>query len=149
MYEITQRTVAPYRSVCLITCEWSNGTATQGSGVVVGRNDVLTAHHVVYDAARGGYPTSITIVPAADTRPYDAPLGTWTDVLAIDTRSANWDAYSDNLLGSDEAQFDFALLGLRSAIGDTTGVIATLPLGNDGTATMVGYHRAHGSGRPG
>lgn len=139
MNEITTRTVAPYRSVCLITCEWSNGTATRGSGVVVGANDVLTAHHVVYDAARGGYPTSITIVPAADTTPYDAPLGTWTDVIAIDTRSANWDAYGDNLLNSSEAQYDLALLGLRSAIGDTTGIIVPSALGGDGTATMVGY----------
>ena len=139
MYEITQRTVAPYRSVCLITCEWSNGTATRASGVVVGPNDVLTAHHVVYDATHGGYPTSVSIAPAADTTPYDAPLGSWTDVISIDTRSANWDAYGNNLLGPDEAQYDLALLGLRSAIGTTTGVIEASPRGSDGTAMMVGY----------
>ena len=69
MYEITNRSAEPYRTVCYIVCSWSDGTRTSGSGVVVGVNDVLTAMHVVYDAMRGGWATQITISPAADTIP--------------------------------------------------------------------------------
>ena len=50
MYEITQRTEAPYRAICYIECTWVDGSRTSASGVVVGVNDVLTAMHVVYDA---------------------------------------------------------------------------------------------------
>ena len=48
MYEINARTSEPYSSICYIVCEWSDGSLTRASGVIVGVNDVLTAHHVVY-----------------------------------------------------------------------------------------------------
>ena len=51
MYEITQRTEAPYRAICYIECTWVDGSRTSASGVVVGVNDVLTAMHVAYDAS--------------------------------------------------------------------------------------------------
>ena len=70
MYEITNRTAAPYRTVCYILTEWADGTFSRGSGVVVGVNDVLTANHVVYSAVHGGVARSITIYPGADTNPY-------------------------------------------------------------------------------
>jgi len=139
MFEITNRTSAPYSSVCYIYCEWAVGSATRGSGVVVGRNDVLTANHVVYDATRGGYATSITIVPAADTSPFVQPYGSWIDVGLISSRTPNWDTNNDQLVSASEAQYDMALLGLRSAIGDITGWLATSATGSDFSGMMLGY----------
>ena len=73
MYEITNRTDAPYRSIAYVVSTWADGSATRGSGTVVGVNDVLTALHVVFDNTRGGWAASVTITPAADTQPYNAP----------------------------------------------------------------------------
>ena len=144
MYEITDRTAAPYRSICYIVSEWSDGTSMRASGVVVGPNDVLTAHHVVYDIQRG-YASKLTVIPGADTTPYSAPLGSWSNVTSIDTRSPNWDVDSDHLLWEFESQYDLALLGLGSRIGDTTGWLTPSAWGGSGTLTLAGYP-ARGTG---
>lgn len=144
MYEITDRTAAPYRSICYIICEWSDGTSMRASGVVVGPNDVLTAHHVVYDAQRG-YATRISVIPGADTTPYSAPLGTWSNVTSIDARSPNWDVDGDRLLWEFESQYDMALLGLGSRIGDVTGWLTPSAWGSTYSATLAGYP-ARGTG---
>ena len=73
MYEITNRTDAPYRSIAYVVSTWADGSATRGSGTVVSVNDVLTALHVVFNSARGGWATSVIITPGADTQPYNAP----------------------------------------------------------------------------
>jgi len=140
MYEVTSRTTAPYASICYITCTWADGSATRASGVVVGRNDVLTANHVVYDPQLG-YAVTINVTPAADTRPYSAPFGSFTSVGVVATRNAdgNWDRDFDGLVAPSEAQNDMALIGLRAPIGDTTGWLATAPDSADFYGTMVGY----------
>ncbi|HEY8049841.1 MAG TPA: hypothetical protein VIE63_11755, partial [Ramlibacter sp.] len=99
MYEITDTNQSPYSSICYIRTDWANGTATQGSGVVVGINDVLTALHVVYDATRGGWAKDVIIYPGADTSPsFYAPFGVYTDVGSMVGRAANWDLNGDGLL---------------------------------------------------
>ncbi len=74
MYEVSARTTFPYSAICYIQVTFADGYNARGSGVVVGNNDVLTAQHVVYDASHGGYATSITVTPGADSSPYTAPL---------------------------------------------------------------------------
>ena len=146
MYEIFNRSEAPYRSVCYVTCEWADGSVTRASGVVVGLNDVLTAHHVVYDAYRGGYATRVSIMPAADTWPFlTQPYGTFSDVGVIYARSGNWDSDGDGLLYPHESQYDLAVLGLRSGIGNLTGVLAVSNTPTDFSGTINGYPAA-GSG---
>lgn len=140
MYEIFNRFSAPYASICYIACDWADGSSTRGSGVVVGLNDVLTAHHVVYDAWRGGYATKITVIPAADTWPHlTQPYGSYTDVGVIYARTANWDPDDDGLLLATESQFDLAVLGMRSSIGSVTGVLPVSNASADFYGTMVGY----------
>lgn len=140
MYEITNRTADPYRAVCYISCAWSDGTRTSGSGVVVGVNDVLTAMHVVYDAMRGGWATQITISPAADTKPYLVqPLGEFTSWGRVSSRTSNWDQDGDGLLTDAESQSDLAVIGLRSRIGDVTGWVGTSAASASTVAEAVGY----------
>jgi len=140
MYEITQRTDAPYRAICYIVCTWSDGSRTSASGVVVGVNDVLTAMHVVYDTSRGGWAQQISISPAADTAPYLVqPLGVYTDWGRISTRVGNWDQDGDGLLTTAEAQWDLAVIGLQSRIGDVTGWVGSAATAYSLNGLMVGY----------
>lgn len=142
MYEIFNRTAAPYRTVCFITSEWSDGSMSRGSGVVVGVNDVLTAAHVVYNASRGGFATSVTITPAADldswgsvvSQPYGEYSGSY-----LDLRVQNWDSDGDGLLTQQEAQHDLALIGLGADIGNDTGWSGWWATASDFSGMMVGY----------
>jgi len=126
MYEIVNATQLPYSAVCYIECTWPNGARTRASGVVVGLNDVLTAMHVVYSESRGGWAQAIAISPAADTKPrLVQPFGVFTNVGLIAGRVPNWDADADGWLTSAESQWDLALIGLDSAIGNITGWLPT------------------------
>lgn len=138
MYEITNRTDAPYRSIAYLVTTWADGSASRGSGTVVGVNDVLTALHVVFDSTRGGWATSVTITPAADTQPYDAPYGSFTG-SRFSGRTANWDTDGDRQLSYAEVQYDLAVIGLNQRIGDVTGWLATQALGSDFYGVMAGY----------
>lgn len=140
MFEVFNRTVAPYNTVCYILCQWADGSYTRGSGVVVGVNDVLTAAHVVYNADRGGYAVGITVSPAADTFPsLVEPYGSFSDWGVVHVRTSNWDSDGDGLLTQAEAQYDLAVIGLRTAIGEVTGTSGLWAKSHDLYGTMVGY----------
>jgi V8-like Glu-specific endopeptidase len=140
MYEITDTRQSPYSSICYIRTDWSDGTATQASGVVVGFNDVLTALHAVYDVNRGGWAKDVIIYPGTDTSPYfTAPFGVYTDVGSIVGRAPNWDLDGDGLLTQAESQGDLALIGLRSAIGDVTGWLPVTDLASSFNGLLTGY----------
>lgn len=146
MYEVSSRTTAPYSSICYIVCEWSDGSLTRASGVIVGMNDVLTAHHVVYDATRGGYADRITVSPGADTAPYSFPYGSFSEVGVVYGRTADWDADGDGLLYPVESQYDMALLGMRSsAIGAVAGWLPVSNTASDFSGRVEGYP-ARGTG---
>src|SRR4051812_23459508 len=106
MYELSSqdRTQAPYSAVCYIRCDWADGTSTRASGVVVGYNDVLTALHVVFDDAKGGWAQHITIIPGADTSPFfTSPFSSYSNVAMVEGRSANWDLNGDGFLTAAES----------------------------------------------
>lgn len=146
MYEVSTRTTAPYSSICYITCEWADGSMTRASGIIIGANDVLTAHHVVYDAALGGYATRITISPGADTSPLSTPYGSYSDVGVIYARTSDWDPDGDGLLYAHESQFDMAVLGMRStAVSDRTGWVGISGAATDFSGKVDGYP-ARGTG---
>lgn len=140
MFEISARTTFPYRAITYVVVEWPNGSRSAGSGVVVGQNDVLTAMHVVFNSDRGGWASSVTIYPGADTKPsLVTPFGAFGNGWRISTRTTDWDADGDGLLSDYEAQYDLALIGLYERIGDTTGWLGSRSERVDGAATMLGY----------
>ncbi|HSV36111.1 MAG TPA: DUF4214 domain-containing protein, partial [Ramlibacter sp.] len=146
MYEVANPLTSPYSSICYIRCDWSDGTSTRASGVVIGVNDVLTALHVVYDASRGGWASRISIVPGADTDPFlTEPYGTYSDVGMLSNRSSDWDLNGDGLLTPQESEGDLALIGMESRIGDVTGWLPVAQVSNDFYGVMTGYP-ARGSG---
>ncbi|MDP3137277.1 MAG: M10 family metallopeptidase C-terminal domain-containing protein [Burkholderiaceae bacterium] len=147
MYEVSasDRLASPYSAICYIECGWANGTRTRSSGVVVGPNDVLTALHAVYNTAYGGWANSVTVIPGADTSPYNAPYGSFTNWGNISGRTTNWDSNGDGLLTDAESQYDLALIGMKTRIGDITGWLGMSSAWYDFSGTVLGYPAA-GSG---
>ena len=66
MSEVIHNTGQPHSAVVHIEVTYPDGTQASGSDAVVGRNDVLTASHVIWAAEHGGLATSITETPARD-----------------------------------------------------------------------------------
>ena len=84
----------------------------------MGVNDVLTALHVVYNSARSGWATRVTVTPGTDTQPYSAPYGSFTGAR-LDGRTANWDSNGDQLLSYSEVQYDLAVKTVASQVPKT------------------------------
>lgn len=145
VFEVTDRMAAPYSAVCYLEVTFPNGSRVQGSGVVVGPNDVLTALHVVFSQPNGGMARSVRIVPGGNTLPQSSPLGEFNAVQPIASRVANWDTNGDGLLFADESQNDVALLGLSTRIGDVTGWLPLVSERTGFSAQVLGYP-ARGTG---
>lgn len=145
MFEVSNPAAAPYASICYIRSDWSDGSATRASGVVVGENDVLTALHAVYDPTLG-WAQRVTIYPGVDTSPFfSTPFGAYTDVGSMVGRAPTWDMDGDGLLTPQESAGDLALLGLSSRIGDVTGWLPTVAISSGFDGLMAGYP-ARGTG---
>jgi len=142
--EVTNQSAYPWQSVVFITATYANGEISCGSGVMVGPNDVLTAAHVVYDSATGQAPVSVTVTPAYDPDPYEAPFGT------IDAVSWNYytdfDPDGDNTLdvgnggeGLGGTELDVALINLDVPIGYETGWMGLDPNFEEGYVNITGH----------
>jgi len=112
---INNTTEYPYRAAVSIYVRWSNGTTSRGSGTMIGRNDVLTAAHVVYNPSRGSA-VHISVIPGQNgaNAPYGiSDAGTWNYYQISRTSNGN--------LTRSTASHDLAVIGLRQNTGDTTG----------------------------
>lgn len=56
---------SPYRNVCYILAQYSDGHISHSSGILVGFNLVLVSAHGVYDDKHGGFAKSVTVSPGA------------------------------------------------------------------------------------
>lgn len=137
----------PYSTAVFIRATFANGSVFTGSGAVVGRNDILTATHVVYDPDLGGYATRLEFYIGADynhqTRRFDSnPL--------ISLTNAQWQvlAYPNQVFRDNdnstvtlaESQYDVALIGLNVAVGNTVGYMGLASGYNQNQwATTIGY----------
>lgn len=124
----------PFNTIVYISVSWSDGTFTRGSGSIVGRNDILTAAHVVYD--EGKTATDIDIYPA-----YDGAAGPWgaftsgawrTNYFAIDFTASGQ-------LTRNAAANDIAIIGLSDPIGDRTGTLGLASNAPAGNYQVIGY----------
>lgn len=140
-----QRDNQPYSNVGLIFATFPDGTTIQGTCSLVGVNDILTATHVVYNPDKGGWATGFDIYFGADyNNRYDyfedygfsySPdrwtINAWPD-------QAFTDSNNDTMLQT-EAQYDVAIIGVNSPIGDMLGWLG-LDAGYINTsANAVGY----------
>ncbi len=128
MKEIHTLNDYPYRAVMMIVTAYPDGTRLLGSGALVGRNDILTATHVVYAPEHGGWATDISLYAGVD---YNNQTNRFESQSLVTLDSFTWDAeawpYQVHSEGSDatlswaESEYDVALLGLSVAIGDQLG----------------------------
>lgn len=86
------------------------GVYHQGSGVLVGPNDVLTAAHVIYDTSLGDYADFVLVSPGrnGEVKPFGTVYG---DDLRI---PQGWAFYED-------FAYDYGIIGLNRPIGYNTG----------------------------
>ncbi|WP_462381143.1 DUF4214 domain-containing protein [Pseudomonas sp. Marseille-QA0892] len=126
--EITHRTEQPFSAVTFIVTTFADGTQFSGTGALVGRNDILTATHLVYSPDNGGWATDIQIYPGVD---YNQRLNRFESEPLIKLDSFNWRLYGwpdrvfeddDNeTLTSRESEYDVAVIGIDKPIGDQLG----------------------------
>jgi V8-like Glu-specific endopeptidase len=142
-----ERSTTPYSAIGLVEVTWANGARTSGSAAVVGRNDILTAAHVVYNPDRGGWATGLEFYFGAD---YNDALGYFESYGYRLTSGFRWEVKAgidgtfadgnNSTLTSSEAQHDIALIGVSVEIGKQTGWLGLSP-GRDFTQTVnaAGY----------
>lgn len=145
--EITELGAYPFRAITHLLVTFPDGTVAWGTGAVVGRNDVLTATHVVYNPDAGGWARDIRFAMGAD---YNSISYRFESPSLINLDGVRWSihgfpqqTYSDSdnqTLTFAESQADVALIGLSQAIGDELGYFSMSP-GYDTTqlAYQVGY----------
>lgn len=107
--------VYPYKTVCYLEVTFPNGrTDTYGTGVLVYKDIVLTAGHVVYRPDCGGYATKVAVFPgrAGDTTVSGSEPYQYTTVqnLYVDPAYVNGDGHSD-----------WAMMKTYNTIGDWVG----------------------------
>src|SRR5687768_18573302 len=101
----------PYSGVVYVEATFPNGAAYRGSGALVGANDVITAAHVVYNAAAGGAATSIRVIPGSDkgSQPFGAYYADVTNYYTVDTDG-------NGMIMASEVSEDVAILGFSERI---------------------------------
>lgn len=68
----------PYAQQCKLYCTTRRGNLNYiGSGTLIGRRHVLTSGHVLYDHDRGGFMSSVTVVPCQYTDSSGAIISPW------------------------------------------------------------------------
>jgi len=144
--DFTTRNQQPYSNIGTLVTTWSDGSESIGTFSLVGRNDILTAAHCVYDPDVGGWATGFEFYFGADYNSATGQFESWLAQPAYTRWSAlAWtsQAFTDSdhqTMLQSEAQFDVALIGIDTAIGDQMGWLGLAP-GYDGyqSALAVGY----------
>jgi V8-like Glu-specific endopeptidase len=123
----TDASYSYYAPIVQIVSYFSDGYVSQGSGTIVGANDVLTAAHVLYSKEHGGYATSAEITPGRDGQ--QKPFGV---VLATEFHaSASW-------ISLTEYDGDYGLISLSKSIGYATGWATMSELPTSSAAGVIG-----------
>lgn len=123
----------PYSVIGIIQTEWPDGTHSIGTFSIVGRNDLLTATHVVYDPGAGGWAAGFDFYLAAD---YNFVLdrfesnGTtlrFTEFTILAYPELVFVDGDDETLTLEESQYDVAIIGLDRAVGEEFGWLKLTP----------------------
>ncbi|MEQ1529789.1 MAG: Ig-like domain-containing protein [Methylococcales bacterium] len=127
--EVTNRNSVAYQATVSVEVTFADGYNIRGTGAIVGKNDMLTATHMIYDPEHGGLASSIDIFPGAD---YNDRLNSYQDTpFSFSFNSGAWKAVNwanqvfadddDSTLIFSESQYDMALVGLNIPVGERIG----------------------------
>ncbi len=116
----------PLAAFAQVASLFPDGSVTQGSGVLIGPNDLLTAAHVIYREEYGGWVTQVQVTPGRylDKRPHG--------VLEATSISVPIEWRVDGLLA-----YDYGFITLDSSAGYITGWFNYGYV--DETVTFVGH----------
>lgn len=123
----------PYSAVAYIEATFQDGTRVSGSGTLVGRNDVLTAAHVLYDPILGAA-TDVEVEFGRDggARPYGTFQAAGLNYYELDVEEPGF-------LSPSESESDLALVSLGDAIGDDIGWFSLGDYSLGETYRVTGY----------
>ena len=123
----------PYSALAYIEATFIDGSRVSGSGALVGRNDVLTAAHVLYDPVLGAA-TNVQVELGRDgrSRPHDT-------LEAAELSYFELDSEEPGLLSQSESEYDLALVSLSDAVGDDIGWFALGDYSPGNTYRVTGY----------
>lgn len=112
---IDDTSIFPYNTICRILGCNSNGTAYTGSGILMGKNVVLTAAHVLYDENNNNQMYSgLTVVPG------------WNNGLLNNMSCYCPTVYvHQNWLDTNSYEYDWALGVLDENLGELTGYLGS------------------------
>jgi glutamyl endopeptidase len=153
---ISPAATIPWRWTCELLITMANGAGARGTGWFIGPRTVMTAGHVVFSAAAGGWATSIEVVPGMDdaSRPFGSQVG--TSFRSVVGWTVNGDPEYDygaiilpnNNLGNTVGWFGFAALSdadLQNLLVNTAGYPGDKPFAtmwfNAGAITTVTARR--------
>lgn len=151
--EVQTLTQYPYSATVHLIVTFPDGAQARGTAALVGRNDVLTAIHVLYNPDHGGWADDIDFYFGVD---YNARLGRLESTSLYEMDAYQWEvvgwpglAYQDfdnETMTLNEIQGDLALIGLDHAVGDYLGWFGLSP-GYD--SPMWAYQLGYPSGSSG
>ncbi|MBU0796506.1 MAG: trypsin-like serine protease [Alphaproteobacteria bacterium] len=127
----------PWRSIVYVRAVFDTGNGQTetyvGSGFVTGRNDVLTAGHMVYSGLYGEA-ISVEVFPgrSGNFQPYGSYQAQEWSYNAVDTDG-------DRTINPQESARDVALLSFTMPLGETTGWMGLEPNFLNGTMNVTGY----------
>jgi V8-like Glu-specific endopeptidase len=144
--DLAARMTKPYVDVGLLAASWPDGTVTFGTCSVVGRNDILTALHCIYNPDKGGLASGLKFYFGAD---YNETTGLFESIVytpafskiavaaLVDRVFVDAD---HSTMTKAEAAYDVALIGIDAPLGDTLGwlSLASEYTGSQ-TGSSVGY----------
>ncbi|MGY4877711.1 DUF4214 domain-containing protein [Vreelandella aquamarina] len=133
-YIAEESSTYPYAAMAYVEAIFPDGSIVYGSGALVGPNDILTAAHLVFDPARGGQASGVTVIPGRDGSryPFDTFKGASLDYHALELEKPNFILQS-------ESQQDLALIGLEYAIGDNLGWFEFAAFSEETDYNVTGY----------
>ncbi|MCC0033750.1 MAG: DUF4214 domain-containing protein [Hoeflea sp.] len=116
--------VYPGTAIVFIVATWGN-ISYSGTGVLVGRNDILTSAHVLYNWSLGGLADSVELYPSYNPAENPGPSHGYELVQYFpgfdpdgDRRVFPGDFNANTYAGSE---LDIALISTRMPLGDTFG----------------------------
>lgn len=135
--QVIDTSLTPWSSVVFIRSTFDDGNGGTirfgGTGVVTGRNDVLTAGHVVYSGIYGEA-LRVEVFPAQSGT--DQPYGSF---LAESFYFNRVDEDGDSSIDQEETGRDVALLNFTMPLGEATGWMRLDPDFSSGQAAVTGY----------
>jgi V8-like Glu-specific endopeptidase len=139
---VTNTTAFPASAVVQIITTFPDGKQMQGTGTMVNQNTVLTAGHMVYDHALGGWARSIEVIPGrnGNKEPYGVAWGTadetFNSFIADDNRNSN---------GHSPGDGDIGFVSLNRNIGNSTGWLGFMATsGSNYNVNKYGYPGTNG-----